>query len=48
MHMQSSLFLSLKVDIYCFIWRSCLDKVSGFLSFYSHSYLFDNFAHNKY
>ena len=50
MHKQSSLFLSLtKVEIYYFIWGSCLDKVSSFfLSFYSPSYFSDNFAHNKY
>ena len=48
MYKQSSLFLSLKAGIYCFIWGSYLDKVRGFWSFYSSSYFFDTFAHNKY
>ena len=40
---------SLKVEIYCFIWWSCLDKVRRFfLSFHSSSYFFDSFAHNKF
>ena len=30
MHKQSSLFLSLKVETYCFVWGFCLDKVSVF------------------
>ena len=47
MQKQSSLFLSLQVEIYRFIWGSCLDKVS-FLSSYSPWYFFDNFAYSKY
>ena len=45
-----SLFLSLRVEIYCFIWGSCLEKVIVFfllLLIYLPSYLFYKVACNK-
>ena len=45
-----SLFLSLGVEIYCFIWGSCLEKVSVFfllLLIYFPSYFFYKVVRNK-
>ena len=46
-----SLFLSLRVEIYCFIWGSCLEKVSVFflllLLIYFPSYFFYKVVRNK-
>ena len=43
-----SLFLSLRVEIYCFIWGSCLEKVSFFLLLiYFPSYFFYKVVRNK-